>query len=270
MARTLSIASIAGRFPAFRVAAVVAEDLAIAAARPPALDHIIREREAAIRTRYGGTAADPDDGARINARLAADDPAADSDDGARINARLELSQIPGIAAWRAAYKAFGIKRTSYRSSVERLVKNALAGRTLPAINGFVDAYNAVSLAHELCLGADDLDKVAGDLEFRVARPGDSFVDMSADENEDPNDPPKDGEIVYADAGKVLCRRWNWRQDARSIITPATRRAVVTVQANGWGDLDAAVADLVDLIARFSGGRTAVAVADARSPTVALP
>jgi len=235
---------------------VVAEDLAIPAARPAELDRLIAEREAAVRRRYGGT---------------------------------ELSQIPGVAAWRMAYKGFGIKKTSYRSSVERLVKNALADRTLPAINGFVDAYNAVSLSHVLCLGADDLDKVAGDLAFRLSRPGDSFVDMAAtavdpaaDSNvnargstraepgEDPNDPPKDGEVVYADGEKVLCRRWNWRQDARSIITPATRRAVVTVQANGWGDVDEAVADLVALIARICGGRTSVVVADATTPEVTLP
>lgn len=236
MQRTLSTAEISDRFPEFRVAAVVAEDLAIPAERPAELDRLIAEREAAVRARWEGT---------------------------------ELSAIPGVAAWRGAYRAFGIKRTSYRSSVERLVKNALAGRPLPAINGFVDAYNAVSLTHVLCLGADDLDRVAGDIAFRVSRPGDSFVDMGAEEGEDPNDPPKEGEVVYADSEKVLCRRWNWRQDARSVITPATRRAVVTVQANGAGDLDAAVADLVSLIDRFCGGRTTVAVADAVTPVVEI-
>jgi DNA/RNA-binding domain of Phe-tRNA-synthetase-like protein len=237
MPRTLSIADIAGRFPAFRVAVVVTEGLDIPAERPPELDRLIREREAAIRARFDG---------------------------------MELSTIPGVAAWRTAYKAFGIKRTSYRSSVERLVKNVLAGRPLPAINGFVDTYNAVSLTHVLCLGADDLDRVAGDLAFRMARPGDSFLDMGAEASEDPNDPPKDGEIVYADSEKVLCRRWNWRQDARSVITPATRRAVVTVQANGAGDPAAAAADLAALIGRFCGGRSTVAVADAATPVVELP
>lgn len=236
MPRRLTIAGIAARFPQFRVAAVVADGLEIAAERPPALNALIRAREAEARRRY---------------------------------ASMELSQIPGVAAWRSAYKAFGIKKTSYRSSVERLMKNVLADRSLPSINGFVDAYNAVSLTHVLCLGADDLDKVSGDLAFRVSRPGDSFVDMAAEAGEDPNDSPKDGEVVYADAEKVLCRRWNWRQDARSIITPATRRAVVTVQANGWGDVEAAVADLVDLIEHFSGGRATVAIADAKRPVVDL-
>lgn len=237
MSRTLSIADLSDRFPDFRVAVVVAENLSIPAERPPELDRLIREREDAARARWSG---------------------------------MELSAIPGIAAWRKAYRAFGIKRTSYRSSVERLIKNVLAARPLPTINGFVDAYNTVSLTHVLCLGADDLDHVVGDVAFRVARPGDSFIDMGAEEGEDPYDPPKEGEIVYADAEKVLCRRWNWRQDARSIITPETRRALVTVQSNGVGDLDAAVTDLVDLIGRFCGGRSTVAVADAATPTVDLP
>ena len=83
-----------------------------------------------------------------------------------------------VAAWRAAYKAFGIKQTRYRSSVERLVKNVLAGRELARINGFVDLYNAVSLAHVLPLGSDDLDKVMPPLVFRYARGADSF-DASA-------------------------------------------------------------------------------------------
>ena len=74
--------------------------------------------------------------------------------------------------------------------------------------------------------------------------------------------PKPGEVVYADAAHVLCRRWNWRQDARSLITAATTRAVVTLQANGAGDFAAAADDLVDLIGEFCGGQCRVVVLDA--------
>jgi DNA/RNA-binding domain of Phe-tRNA-synthetase-like protein len=229
----LDISDIAADFPDFRVAAVVADGLAIPATRPPDLDRLITERETALRARWAG---------------------------------MELSEIPGVAAWRAAYRAFGIKKTSYRSSVERLVKNALAERPLPDINPFVDCYNAVSLAHVFPLGSDDLDRIAGDIAFRYSREGDSFRDMAAEGLEDP---PKPGEVVYADAGKVLCRRWNWRQDARSLVGPETKRAVVTVQANGWGDLDAAVADLTGLLERFCAAKTAVTVASAEEPSVEL-
>jgi DNA/RNA-binding domain of Phe-tRNA-synthetase-like protein len=231
---TVTIEELVASFPAFEAAVVVAEGLSIPQERPAELDALIAEREAACRARWGGT---------------------------------DLSATPGIAAWRSAYKGFGIKKTSYRCSVERLVKNVLADRTLPRINGFVDAYNAVSLAHVLCVGADDVDKTQGPYAFRFSRPDDTFVDMAAQEGEDPHDPPKPGEVVYADTRHVLCRRWNWRQDARSIITPETRRAIVTLQANGEGSAAAAADDLVGLLSRFTGATCRVAIVNAGRPTV---
>ena len=208
----IDISAIAADFPELRVAVLICEDLAIAPVRATALDAFIAEVEAEARERWRDT---------------------------------ELSAIPGIAAWRKAYRQFGIKKTSYRSSVERLVKNALAGAPLPRINAFVDAYNAVSLKHVLPAGADDLDHVHGDLAFRYSREGDDFRDMGAlgEDGAPPADPPKPGEVVYADGEKILCRRWNWRQDARSVIRAETRRAVVTLQANGVGDPAAAAAEL---------------------------
>lgn len=239
MTITLSIEAVAKTFPRYRVGVVAASGLVIPAIRPPELDALIHAREAAARAQWQGA---------------------------------ELSAIPGVAAWREAYKAFGIKQTRYRSSVERLVKNVLAGRELPCVNGFVDLYNAVSLAHVLPLGADDLDRVVPPFAFRYAREDDTFVDMADAANGDGGtepSPPKPGEVVFADAEKVLCRRWNWRQDARSLISPATKRAIVTVQSNGASDVDAAVADLAALITRFCGGRTASAIADAANPKVSI-
>src|SRR5215207_10299091 len=95
----LSIAELRERFPGFRVAVIVAEDLRVAEARSPELDALIAQREAACRAAWAG---------------------------------VELSEVPGIAAWRAAYKV-GIKKTSYRSSVERLVKRVKADERLPAV-----------------------------------------------------------------------------------------------------------------------------------------
>ena len=112
---------------------------------------------------------------------------------------VELSAIAEVAAWRAAYKGFGIKRTSYRSSVERLIKRVLAGQPLPR-----DQRAGRSLQHGL----------AGDRPLpRLRRPrqdvgrsrlpllramATAFIDMGAEAGDDPNDPPKDGEVVYAD------------------------------------------------------------------------
>lgn len=82
-------------------------------------------------------------------------------------------------------------------------------------------------------------------------------------------PPEDGEVVYADEMKILCRRWNWRQDARSLVTTATSRAVVTLQYNGADDLDTAMLDLAELIARSCGGIAEVAIADHSRPTAQI-
>jgi DNA/RNA-binding domain of Phe-tRNA-synthetase-like protein len=234
----IDISNLAAAFPDFRVAVVVATGLSIPPVRPPELAALIVEREAACRERWVGT---------------------------------DLSAIPGIAVWRAAYRAFGIKKTSYRCSVERLVKNVLAGRPLPAINAFVDAYNAVSLEHVMPAGADDLAHVVGDVAFRYARPGDTFLDMApGEEGQGPvSDPPKTGEVVYADAEKVLCRRWNWRQDARSLVSPSTTRAVVTIQSNGAGNLDHALADLGVLLHRFCGGTIRATIAGSSQPIVEI-
>jgi DNA/RNA-binding domain of Phe-tRNA-synthetase-like protein len=236
------ISDVARDFPDTAVAVVVASDLAIPSSRSPALAAFVAKTEAEARQRF---------------------------------AAIELSAVPGVAAWRRVYRAFGIKKTSYRSSVERLMKNALAGAPLPAINGFVDAYNAVSLAHVVPAGADDLDRVVGDLAFRYARPGDDFRDMGAldAEGKPVADPPKVGEVVYADVEKVLCRRWNWRQDARSAIRTETRRAVVTLQANGAAesgcDPAKAAEELVGLLTAECGGRYAVTVVSASDPVKTL-
>lgn len=240
----IDISDIAGSFPEFRVGVVKAENLTIVQERPSDLDRLIGEYEIECRRRWS---------------------------------EATLSEIPGIAVWRRAYRSFGIKRTSYRSSVERLVKNALAGRALPVINSFVDVYNAVSLAHVMPAGADDLDHVAGDIAFRYSRPDDSFIDMARSEKSEADngrvsydsDPPKQGEVVYADSDKVLCRRWNWRQDARSLVRPMTTRAVVTIQFNGAGNLDDALRDLADSIVRFAGGVVDVVVADRNRPKIAI-
>ncbi len=234
MTREIAITDVVAEFPAFRLAAVLVGEIVNGRDRDEALDSLIAERAAAARAKWQDA---------------------------------ELSQIPGIAAWRAAYRAFGIKQNRYRSSIERLIKNVKAGTPLARVNTLVDIYNIVSVTHVLPIAANDLAHVVFPVTFRRARPGDSFVDMS-DLSEDgavePEAPPLE-EIVQADALKLLCRRWNWRQDARSLISPATTRALIAIQSNGVGDVEAAAADLVDLIARFCGGRCQVDLLDRDRP-----
>jgi DNA/RNA-binding domain of Phe-tRNA-synthetase-like protein len=233
----LDIAEVIGSFPSFRAALVVAEDLTIATARTPTLEAVIANIEAQATRDLGS---------------------------------VELADIPELKCWREAYKAFGVKKTSYRSSVERLVKAVQRGGGLPRVNALVDAYNALSLRYRLPVGADDVDRVVSPLAFRYARPGDSFIALG-DASQAP-DPPKPGEVVYADAEKCLCRRWNWYQDDRSAVRLESRRAVLTVQGLGRASaarVEAAAAELCELISSHCSGRAAWVVADAAKPVVEL-
>jgi len=230
----ISIADIANDFSGFTAAIILAENIQIETERNTRLDALIDERENACRQRFPET---------------------------------PLSEIDGIAAWRDAYKRFGIKKTSYRSSVERLVKNVLAERRLPAINTFVDCYNAVSLQYVFPVGADDADKIGDEVSFRYSRPTDTFFPLG--QAEAANDPPKAGEVVLASGANVLCRRWNWYQDARSPITKGTARALVTIQSQGIGDLQDAADDLVALLAEFCGASCTVKMVSTDSPVVEI-
>ncbi len=228
----LDISDVLKDFPTFRVALVVAEGLVVAIERSAALQDFIRESETHLAAALRG---------------------------------VDLADIPELRSWREAYKVFGVRKTSYRSSAERLIKNLQRGSTLPRVNALVDAYNAISALHRMPIGADDLDRVVPPLAFRYARPGDTFVALG--DAAATADPPKAGEIVYADAEKCLCRRWNWYQDARSAVGPETTRAVLTVQtltADEYG-LRQAVASLTERIGRHLGGRVQWDIAAAARP-----
>jgi DNA/RNA-binding domain of Phe-tRNA-synthetase-like protein len=233
---SLDISEVTGNFPRFRVALVAVEGLIIPIERPPALASFVEDTTVQVVNDLAG---------------------------------VELADIAELKAWRQAYRAFGVKKTSYRSSVERLLKNLQRGAGLPRVNALVDAYNAISALYRTPIGADDLDRVKPPLAFRYARPTDTFIALG--DPESTPDPPNAGEVVYADAEKCLCRRWNWYQDARSAIGPRTTRAVLTVQALSDDDapLQKAAAHLVELIAACGGGRVRWAIADAAAPRIAV-
>jgi DNA/RNA-binding domain of Phe-tRNA-synthetase-like protein len=70
-----------------------------------------------------------------------------------------VEDLPHVAAWREAYRAFGAKPQRNRNSLEALNRRAAAG--LPRVNRLTDLYNAISVLHQLPIGGEDLDRYAG-------------------------------------------------------------------------------------------------------------
>ena len=130
--------------------------------------------------------------------------------------------LPHIAAWREAYRAFGSKPQRTRNSVEALTRRAETG--LPRVNRLTDIYNAVSVLHQLPVGGEDLDKYQGsphrgDEPFDTSAGGELVVEY-----------PDPGEVVWCDDKGVTCRRWNWRQGRRTQLTDETTSALFILDA----------------------------------------
>ena len=234
---SLSIEELLPRFNNFRVGFVVAENLEVKPERSEELNKYIVEAEAKVSEELTG---------------------------------IDLGDLPEVKFWRKTYKEFGVKKTSYRSSVERLLKAIQKGRGLSQIFNLVDVYNTISILWRMPVGADDLNLVVQPQAFRFARDQDTFIALG--DKEQTIDPPKKGEVIYADAQKCLCRRWNWYQDARSSVSLNTNRAVLTVQAIepvSAAKLEDAVEDLCIQLNRFCQAQTKWSIADADNPSISL-
>jgi DNA/RNA-binding domain of Phe-tRNA-synthetase-like protein len=158
-------------------------------------------------------------------------------------------QLPHVAAWREAYRAFGAKPKRTRNSLEALLRRAASG--LPRVNRLTDCYNAISVLHQIPVGGEDLTRYTGAPRLIRATGGEPF-DTAADgiaviEHPDP------GEVVWSDDAGVTCRRWNWRQARRTQLREDTSTALFILDAldpvTGQA-LHAAADDLLARLARF--------------------
>jgi DNA/RNA-binding domain of Phe-tRNA-synthetase-like protein len=134
--------------------------------------------------------------------------------------------LPHVAAWREAYRAFGAKPQRTRNSLEALLRRAASG--LPRVNWLTDLYNAVSVLHQIPLGGEDLLRYAGPPRL-VRATGDEPFDTVAS-GHTVIEHPEPGEVVWCDDNGVTCRRWNWRQARRTQLREDTTNALFILDA----------------------------------------
>jgi DNA/RNA-binding domain of Phe-tRNA-synthetase-like protein len=178
-----------------------------------------------------------------------------------------LSEVPSLAAWRRAFRAFGVDPTAYRSASEALLRRLTKQGSIPSINTLVDIGNLVSIRHALPVAVFDLASIDGGLTVRFASGDEVFTDLGSGAS----DAPDAGEVIFIDeADRVAARRWCWRQSAESASAAMTTDVLVTVEghhADARADVLAAVADLETLLrAQAAPAAVRSGVVDAACPT----
>ncbi len=139
-----------------------------------------------------------------------------------------VEELPHVAVWREAYRAFGAKPQRTRNSLEALTRRAAEG--LPRVNPLTDIYNAISVLHQVPIGGEDLARYSGSARL-VRALGDEAFEAFAN-GEAVVEHPGAGEVVWRDDAGVTCRRWNWRQGSRTALTDATATGFFIFDALG--------------------------------------
>jgi DNA/RNA-binding domain of Phe-tRNA-synthetase-like protein len=137
-----------------------------------------------------------------------------------------VEELPHVAAWREAYRAFGAKPQRTRNSLEALLRRTGSG--LPRVNRLTDLYNAVSVLHQVPLGGEDLLRYDG--APRLVRADGTEAFPTTADGAPVVEHPEVGEVVWRDDASVTCRRWNWRQGPRTALTPTTTNALFILDA----------------------------------------
>jgi DNA/RNA-binding domain of Phe-tRNA-synthetase-like protein len=164
-----------------------------------------------------------------------------------------LSEIETLAAWRAAFRDFGVNPTKYRSAAEALLRRLTKKGDIPCINVLVDICNLVSIRYALPSAAMDTHAMSTGVTVCFADGSESFTPLGESQVEN----PEPGEVIFKDESDLVsARRWCWRQSDESAASLDTRQAIVMVEAQHAGSsamIQSARDDLLDLLQRYAGG-----------------
>ena len=167
--------------------------------------------------------------------------------------RTDLDDHPNIAAWRAAYSAFGARPSKYPSSIEAMVKRVRKGGELPYINTLAALCNIISLKHVVTIGGHDVGACTEPLWVCFAHGSETFTPFGTTEIEH----LEPGEVVYLSGQTVLCRRWTWRQAEFTKLTRQTTHVAINVDGLPpvtRGDVEMISEELATLVRMYCGAK----------------
>ncbi len=182
---------------------------------------------------------------------------------------IDLKSAEPFAAWRDAFSTAGWSASRFPASVEALHKRVQRGADLPRINPVVDLANCAVLAYSVPVGAHDVASFGeSELTVRPATHDDRFIAMIGDD-----DPPADGEIVYAVNSDIRTRRWVWRQGRNALVPENATEVFFPIDGFVDRTYDAVVGAqnfLAETLKSVFGADVAVGIVDADHREYLLP
>ena len=164
-----------------------------------------------------------------------------------------LSELPNLAAWRSAFRRFGINPTKYRSAIEALLRRLTKKGDIPSINMLVDLGNLVSIRQRLPVAIFDVQALSGPITVHLAEGSERFTPLFETQVEH----PEPGEVIFSDETRlVVARRWCWQQSDESAAKPDTTDVIITTESqhpSGEADVRTALTDLMNLLGEYAGG-----------------
>ncbi len=183
-----------------------------------------------------------------------------------------IASEPVVADWRAAIARCGLKPSTYKGSVEQLVRRTLRSGPVRTTLPLVDVYCHVATRHLAPLGGYNVARLPGrDVVLRLANPSaDRFLPLGGKEGDMRL---TDQVVVYAARSTVLCWAYNCRDSRGTCLTEETEVGVFfgeAVTERQHGPLREALAELADALAVAGAAVSPVVFADASSPGMVVP
>jgi DNA/RNA-binding domain of Phe-tRNA-synthetase-like protein len=185
-----------------------------------------------------------------------------------------LKQPPGVlcqacvAEWRSLYSKMGAS-PSKSSSVESLYSYLKEYGRLPRVLPYVNLYNAVSCSYGLPMAGYDARFIeGGQLVLRHAAKGEAFEPLGLKQVEK----TRNGEVVYADGSRVVCRYWNNKDCNQTKIRVDTDEVVFILDGApsvSPGSLGEASGFLADFLRTSPGVKITLGIVGDEAPVLEL-
>ena len=175
---------------------------------------------------------------------------------------VDIKADPRTSIWNDAYRLFGSNPNKFPPAHCALLKRVQkTGASIPFINKIVAIMNENSIRGITPVGGDDVNRAGQCLELRYADGVESFTPLG---RPDVQEHPNPGEIIYvvAESGEVMCRRWNWRNGHKTLISEETSTMVMNIDVLGDDSETRAVKirdRVASMIEDFCGAETEIAL-----------